>query len=199
MVNAIRIEIIGHFTKAVFPPGEAFLLYGKPVVSGKSPILTEKGKVVGRRAGLRVHIEKMRGSPGIDAVAIDSDRNISFQCNTLAVSIFLNFVQLLVEQILQERIIIDTVFCIGIGFDKLLQFFLVVNGELAPIGKSCSSHFVAQITICGIGKEPEPIFFVKSLVFFRYQNCIFFLFKKLRGVSFLQTQHIFIIKIGQFI
>ncbi|MPM52674.1 hypothetical protein SDC9_99434 [bioreactor metagenome] len=150
MIDAVSIKIIRHFTESIFPPGVALLFYRKPIVSGKSPILPEEGKIIRRRTGLRIHIEKITRCPGIYAVAIDSDRDIALQGNPFLMSILLNFAQLLVEQILYKSIKIGNSFCIGILLDELLQFFLIVNGKLSPIGKSCRPRFIPQIAICCI-------------------------------------------------
>ncbi len=73
MINAVGIEIIRHFAKTAYPPGVAIACHRLPVVSGKSPVLTQIGEIIGWRTTLGIHIEKTGCSPGINAIATDAD------------------------------------------------------------------------------------------------------------------------------
>ena len=79
VIDPIGIEVMTELREPRTPPGVVVLLHDLPVVGGKSPVLALHGEGVRRRAGLRVHLEQMRRGPRVHRLAVDADRQVALE------------------------------------------------------------------------------------------------------------------------
>ena len=79
VVDAVGVEVFGHFAETLHPPGIAVLLHHVPVVGGEAPVLSVGREVVGRGTCLSVQVEVMGLLPGFDTVAADADGDVALE------------------------------------------------------------------------------------------------------------------------
>ena len=103
VVDAVCVEIFRHLSETLFPPAESVGRHSFPVVGWEAPVLTQHGKVVGRRAGLRVHVEQAGILPRVNAFAPYADGNVSFEDDSVLMGEIAHFAQLPVEVELLEK------------------------------------------------------------------------------------------------
>src|ERR1700733_8564754 len=102
MIDAEPVEIIAHVRETALPPGVTVFLHFLPVVGRKTPVLPLDGEVVGRSAGLHIHMVKPWFHPGITAVAVDTDGDIALQDDAVLVRMIDRIAQLEVKMVLDE-------------------------------------------------------------------------------------------------
>ena len=146
MVNPVCIEVFRHFLKTLHPPTITILFHNVPVVGRKSPILSVYREVVGRGARLSVEVEVMRFCPCFHTIAADTDRNISFECDTVFAGIFRSGYQLQVQMKLNIKIECDMRIIYRFRLTHLLYILSIINSMSGPFAEIRRLEGVAQIT-----------------------------------------------------
>ena len=104
VVNTISIEILRHVLEATYPPATAVFYHLVPVVCRESPVLSVYGEVVWRCSSLSVEVEVTRLLHDVTSVAVNANRNVTLEDNTLLTCIFVCLAHLATEHILHEVI-----------------------------------------------------------------------------------------------
>ena len=151
MVDAEGIEVLRHLAHPRLPPGEAVLLHFLPVIGRESPVLTVRGEGIRRGAGLAVHVEEFRMLPGIHAHAGNTDGKVSLDGDAMQVGISHRFLELFVQQVLQEAVEIH----LGRVLLREFQGFPpVVTAPFPPGGEIGRSMAVPEHAEHGIREQP---------------------------------------------
>ena len=154
VVYPVGVEVLRHVAETLFPPAVAVFGHSVPVVCGESPVLTLCRKVVGRGSGLGIHVEELRGSPCVRAVAGDAYGNVSLQGNAQRMEVLHRIQQLPVQVVLGEDME---------GYFRVKGAVLRVDaGEqsrgaarvLSPLGKIGCAVAVPQGAEGAVGQEP---------------------------------------------
>ena len=157
MIDPECVEIIAHVFESLFPPGIAIVSHLFPVVGRKTPILPFDGKIIGRGPRLLIHVIELRRHPGITAIAVNANRDIPLEDNSMFVRIVYRIPQLKMQMVLNEILEENSVIMQGAGrsvFSDGLGIIMAVQG---PTGKIRRSVLVPQITKSRIRDQPVLI------------------------------------------
>src|SRR5688572_27362668 len=102
MINTEGVEIIAHLFKSPPPPFKMVPLHLFPVIGWKAPVLPLHRKIIRGSTCLPIHIIQIGINPGITTIAINTDRDITFQNNSFFMTITRCFFQLPVQMELCE-------------------------------------------------------------------------------------------------
>ena len=97
VVDPEGIEIAAQLGKTLLPPLVIGFGHFVPIVGREAPVLTLGSEVIRWRTGLAIHVVQLGSDPGIRTMAVDTNRNISFQYDTLATGVITSAFELLVE------------------------------------------------------------------------------------------------------
>ena len=175
MVNPVCIEVFRHFLKTLHPPTITILFHNVPVVGRKSPILSVYREVVGRGTRLSVEVEVMRFGPCFHTIAADTDRNISFECDTVFAGIFRSGYQLQVQMKLNIKIECDMRIIYRFRLTHLLYILSIINSMSGPFAEIRRLEGVAQITENRIRLQPFLVGFKEFSKLFGSQYFFSFL------------------------
>ena len=192
MVNTIGIEIFSHLAESVFPPFKPVASHLLPIVGREAPVLTEHGEVIRRSTGLAIHVEKSRRLPGVCAETADSDWNVTFQHNTLAMSIIPGLSELAVQMILQEINIFETLL---MRLRKIIHFLVGIIGIFSPESIVGILIHLAQYAPCGIRTQPIFVFKNEFLVIGTLACGLSLLCEEFAQILLLAVVHLLVVHI----
>ena len=167
MINAVSVKVFLEFAKPVAPPPITIFGHFIPVVRGKTPVLPRHRKIIGRCAGLHIGVEQLRLHPGIHTAGTYSYWNITFECNSFAAGVFMNFYQLFVQMILQ-KIKQGNFRILWITFISKSHYLIgIVGTEFTPFPKFGCFILIPEVRKNRIRHQPGFIGFEKLTVIIR--------------------------------
>ena len=102
MVDAVGIEELRHVRETAHPPGTVVFEHLVPVVGGESPVLSVSGEVIRGCSCLSVQVEITGLLPGIAAIAVHADGDVTFEDDPFLPGIVVHLAHLGVQDILHE-------------------------------------------------------------------------------------------------
>ena len=102
MVDAVGIEELRHVRETAYPPQTVVFEHLIPVIGGEAPVLTVSREIIRGCTSLSVQVEVTRLLPGITAIAVHADGDITLEDHALAAGIVVYLTHLCVQQVLYE-------------------------------------------------------------------------------------------------